>query len=97
MSTPASRATAQPCLCLCLGLLQSTRMTPSRLITLQLGHIFLTDGRTFISLSLESFHGIGRSPTAPTCPGPPPGGGRNACRGDQRRERGPWPHSRAPP
>jgi len=25
-----------------------TRTTPFRLITLQLGHIFLTDGRTFI-------------------------------------------------
>jgi len=31
---------------------QITRTTPFRLITLQLGHIFLTDGRTFIYGSL---------------------------------------------
>ena len=35
---------------LCLGVFeQITRTTPFRLITLQLEHIFLTDGRTFIS------------------------------------------------
>jgi len=35
---------------LCLGVLeQITLTTPFRLITLQLGHIFRTDGRTFIS------------------------------------------------
>src|SRR5262252_2428907 len=49
MSTPARRATTQPCLCLCFGFEQRTRTTPSRLITLHFEHIFLTDGRTFIS------------------------------------------------
>ena len=50
-----------PCRCLCLGVLeQITRTTPLRLITLQLAHIFLTDGRTFISKSLEFARATGR-------------------------------------
>jgi hypothetical protein len=42
------------------------------LITLQLEHIFLTDGRTFISKSLEFALAIGRCSPArrPPCPQP---------------------------
>src|SRR6476469_5996939 len=82
-STPAIRAImllsltlGYPCRCLCLGLVQMTRTTPWRWITLHLSHSFFTDARTFIqNLSL--------SPTLPefaraSDPGPirPPGHGR---------------------
>src|ERR1700736_6756905 len=59
-----------PCLCLCFGFLeQITRTTPGLLIALQFGHIFLTDGRTFISKSLEFALAIDRGSRArpPPC------------------------------
>src|SRR5260370_29322499 len=63
-----------PCRCLCFGVLeQITRTTPCRLITLQLGHIFLTDGLTFISKSLESDLAIDRGSRARPRPCPRPG------------------------
>src|SRR5437764_5542724 len=48
-STPAIRAIIPyPCRCLCFGLVQMTRTTPWRWITLHLSHNFLTDALTFI-------------------------------------------------
>jgi len=76
---------------------QITRTTPLRLITLQLGHIFLTDGRTFISKSLEFFPATGRWPRARPLPCPRREAGWNGCLRDRRRERGPSPRSRAQP
>src|SRR3990170_2585922 len=56
--TPAMRATwTQPCLCLCRGFVQMTIVRPCRLITRQRSHIGLTDGRTFISISLFQSEG----------------------------------------
>src|SRR5512146_61606 len=47
-STPAIRAMAQPCRCLCLGLrLQMMRTIPARLTTLQCSQMGLTLDRTF--------------------------------------------------
>jgi len=76
---------------------QITRTTPLRLITLQLGHIFLTDGRTFISKSLEFALATGRCSQArrPLCP--QRGAGWNGCLHDRRREPGLSPRSRAQP
>src|SRR4051812_19597690 len=50
-----------PCRCLCLGLVQITRTTPLRWMTLQLSHIFLTEALTFISLHPSSGISTGRS------------------------------------
>jgi len=38
----------QPCRCLCFGFSQITRTTPWRRIILHFGHIFFTDGLTFM-------------------------------------------------
>src|SRR6187549_150682 len=51
-STPAIRAIAYPCLCLCFALVQITRTTPRRRTTLHLSQIRLTDALTFMSLCL---------------------------------------------
>ncbi|CRF52785.1 FIG00712803: hypothetical protein [Helicobacter ailurogastricus] len=47
------RAIVYPCLCLCLGVTQITRITPRLLMTLHLSHIFFTEGLTFIEISLS--------------------------------------------
>lgn len=49
---PPSRACQSahyPWRCLCFGLLQMTRTTPSRRMIWHLSHSFLTDGRTFMT------------------------------------------------
>jgi len=76
---------------------QITRTTPLRLITLQLGHIFLTDGRTFISKSLEFALAIGRCSPARRPPCPQRGAGWSGCLHGRRREPGLSPRSRAQP
>ena len=43
----------QPCLCLCLGFSQITRITPFLLMTLHFSHMGLTEDLTFISLLLS--------------------------------------------
>src|SRR5688572_22590830 len=48
-STPAIRAIAYPCLCLCFAFVQITRTTPRRRTTLHLSQIRLTDALTFMS------------------------------------------------
>src|SRR5690349_11795153 len=52
-----------PCLCLCLGFLQMTRTTPSRLMILHFSQIFLTDALTFMALSSTDTrkHGLRRA------------------------------------
>src|SRR5712692_10326716 len=48
-STPAIRAIAYPCRCLCFGFEQMIRTTPCRRTILHLLQILLTDERTFIN------------------------------------------------
>src|SRR4051794_1226912 len=51
MSTPAIRAIAYPCRCLCLGLVQMTMTVPCRRMTLQLSQRALTEALTFTGSS----------------------------------------------
>src|SRR4029077_7671410 len=74
-----------------------TRTTPFLRITLQLEHIFLTDGRTFISKSLECALANDRCSRARPPPCPQRASGLNGCLHDRRRDPGPWPRSRAQP
>src|SRR5579864_8431520 len=59
MSTPAMRATVppQPWRCLCLGLVQMTRTTRRRRMTLQCSHMGLTLGLTFMRPFFSGFGG----------------------------------------
>ena len=61
--TTLGTKSAQPWRCLCRGLSQITRKTPWRRITLHLGQNRLTEGRTFISISLIWPAGKGRAGT----------------------------------
>ena len=54
MPEVAERRGAQPCRCLWRVLVQMTRTTPLRLMTLHLGQMGLTDARTFMTLYLSS-------------------------------------------
>src|SRR3982751_2311372 len=54
MSTPAMRAIAYPCRCLCFGLVQMTITVPWRRITLQLSQRALTEALTFNGSSCRS-------------------------------------------
>src|SRR5439155_8601839 len=51
MSTPAIRAIAYPCRCLCFGLVQMTITVPWRRMTLQLSQRALTEALTFTGSS----------------------------------------------
>src|SRR5919198_407028 len=54
ISTPAIRAIAYPCRCLCLGLVQMTMTVPWRRMTLQLSQRALTEALTFMGPSARA-------------------------------------------
>jgi hypothetical protein len=52
--TPITSTDVYPCLCLCLGFSQITRITPLRFTILHLSQIFLTDALTFTAYTPKS-------------------------------------------
>src|SRR5919204_2572505 len=93
MLTPAIRATAYPCRCLCRGFWQMTRTRPWRRMILHFSHIGFTDGRTFM-VPFEEFGPVAR--LWPPWRLPLPRHGAHACEVAARRARNHYSESRSP-